>query len=69
MEKIGKRARVRDSSAIENKHAELLAKTQDFSDGETESWIKTNFKPQARSLAFTGRKQTLWLLASLLVDS
>lgn len=68
MQTRAKRTRVRDNSAVDTKYAELLAETHDFDDKDTEKWIKSEYKLQARSLAFTGRKQTLWLLASLLAD-
>ena len=54
-------------STADQMFEELHELSQDVPDRDLKKWIKTHYPQQAKSITITGRKQTLQILASLLV--
>lgn len=61
-----KRQRKEMSMAADAKAAELAELSCDISDGDFKKWVQQNYPNEAKSISFTSRRQTLYILASLL---
>lgn len=68
IEPVPKRAKCAEKERLEAQYDSLLSLTKELDDKHTEKWIKKLYPQHVRSLAFTGRKQTLYSMATILTE-